>query len=62
MSDEGKKIEIAPGVTLMWTPEMATQLEAKQRLQATCDHAGYSFKKMGRCCFTCGIFMVDWGD
>ena len=27
-----------------------------------CDHAGYSFAKMGRCCFKCGEFMVDWGD
>ena len=42
--------------------------EAKRRAaedrvrQKTCDHAGYTFEKMGRCCFACGAFMADWGD
>lgn len=30
--------------------------------QDACDHKGYSFEKHGRCCFKCGVFMVDWGD
>ncbi len=27
-----------------------------------CEHKGYSFTQHGRCCPTCGDFLVDFGD
>ena len=30
--------------------------------QKTCKHEKWNFKQHGRCCFDCGIFMVDFGD
>ncbi len=30
--------------------------------QKTCDHAGYKFRDHGRCCGSCGIIMMDFGD
>lgn len=34
----------------------------KKAVQETCAHADWTFKKDGRCCPECGIFMVDFGD
>lgn len=31
-------------------------------LQKTCTHSGWNFAEHGRCCWTCGTFMVDFGD
>lgn len=41
---------------------MKDEAEERQKHQAACTHAGWSFQAMGRCCFKCGAFMVDWGD
>lgn len=35
---------------------------AEAEKQAACDHAGWSWKTQGRCCFKCGALMVDFGD
>ena len=36
--------------------------ETKQKPPQSCDHAGYTFAKHGRCCPLCGAFMTDFGD
>ncbi len=42
---------------------LSRKMHAEDReRQKTCKHEDYSFEKHGRCCWTCGIFMVDWGD
>lgn len=31
-------------------------------LQKTCTHSDWNFAEHGRCCWTCGTFMIDFGD
>lgn len=44
-------------------PQWAIEaINSKRAKQAICDHAGYSFKEHGRCCWQCGVVLVDFGD
>ena len=53
---------IGGGLTVAQVSALQERNRQEKELQKTCTHEGYSFEKHGRCCFKCGVFMVDWGD
>ena len=59
LSNEEFEEFMASGALPDWAIE---QEKARLAAQAACEHAGWNFKEHGRCCFKCGIFMVDFGD
>jgi len=44
------------------SPAYVAEEAQRRKLQETCAHVGWDFKKHGRCCGTCGAFVVDFGD
>ena len=44
------------------SPQYKAEQAAKRALQETCLHKDWNFEKHGRCCHTCGAFVVDFGD
>lgn len=47
------------GTMPSWAIEQARE---RAELQRVCTHDGWNWKQHGRCCFTCGAFVVDFGD
>ena len=50
------------GISLTKLFRLYWQTKNEMKRAKNCKHKGYTFKKHGRCCHSCGKMLTDFGD